>query len=64
MKNLPLEKDTVVQRINGIESEIAELQKLGMQPLEVFSTGNGHQLAEYHLHHAVEGIFHIGAHIL
>lgn len=64
MKKQPLEKDTIIKRINGIQAEIVELQKLGVQPLGEFSSGYGHQLAEYHLHHALEGVFHIVAHIL
>lgn len=64
MKTQPLEKDTVIQRINGIQAEIAELQKLGAQSLDEFSSGNAYKLAEYHLHHALEGVFHIAAHIL
>lgn len=64
MKTQPLEKDTIIKRINGIQAEIAELQKLGVQPSDEFSSGNGHKLAEYHLHHALEGIFHIASHVL
>ncbi len=64
MKTQPLEKDTIIKRINGIQSEIAELQKLGAQSLDEFSSGYGYKLAEYHLHHALEGIFHIATHIL
>ncbi len=64
MKIQPLEKDTIIKRINGIQAEIVELQKLGMQSLGEFSSGDGYKLAEYHLHHALEGVFHIVAHIL
>ncbi|KKT41490.1 hypothetical protein A2W54_04075 [Candidatus Giovannonibacteria bacterium RIFCSPHIGHO2_02_43_13] len=61
---LPLEKDTIVTRINGIQIEIVELKNLSKQTLENFKTGDGHKLAEYHIHRALEGIFHIGSHIL
>ena len=61
---LPLEKDTIIKRINGIQAEIAELLLLGKQALEEFSNGDGHKLAEYHLHRALEGVFHIGSHVL
>lgn len=64
MKKQPLEKDTIVKRINGIQAEIAELQKLGTRSLEAFSSGEGFKLAEYHLHHALEGVFHITSHVL
>jgi len=64
MKKQPLEKDTIIKRINGIHAEIAELQKLGTQSLDDFSAKDGYKLAEYHLHHALEGVFHIASHIL
>lgn len=64
MKKQPLERDTIIKRINGIQAEIAELQELGKQSLEEFSSGDGYKLAEYHFHHAFEGVFHIGSHIL
>lgn len=64
MTKLKLEKDTIVRRVNGIQAELADLQGLGMQPLKEFSNGDGYKLAEYHLHRALEGVFHIAAHIL
>lgn len=64
MKTQQLEKDTIIKRINGIQAELAELQRLGARSLEAFSSGDGYKLAEYHLHHALEGVFHITSHIL
>ena len=64
MKTQRLEKDTLIKRINGIQAELAELYGLGKQSLDEFSSENGYKLAEYHLHHALEGVFHIAAHIL
>ena len=64
MKTQPLEKDTIIKRINGIQAELAELHDLGTQSLEEFSSHTGYKLAEYHLHHALEGLFHIASHIL
>ena len=64
MKAQPLEKDTIIKRINGIQAELAELYNLGEQSLDKFSSGIGYKLAEYHLHHALEGVFHITSHIL
>lgn len=61
---LPLEKDTIVKRINGIQIEIAALTNLSKQSLSEFKNGDGHKLAEYHIHRALEGVFHIGSHIL
>ncbi|MCI0542156.1 DUF86 domain-containing protein [bacterium] len=62
--NKPLEKDTILKRVNGIQLEIAELQKLGIVSFEDFKEGVSHKLAQYHLHRALEGVFNIAAHIL
>ncbi|OGZ96769.1 MAG: hypothetical protein A3J10_02440 [Candidatus Sungbacteria bacterium RIFCSPLOWO2_02_FULL_54_10] len=61
-----LEKDVVVKRINGIQKECAALVRLGTTPFDVFNDedGTAFQLAQYHLHRALEGVFHISAHIL
>ncbi len=64
MKKQSLEKDTIIQRINGIQAELAELKELGTQSLDEFSSKDGYKLAEYHLHHTLEGVFHIASHIL
>ena len=64
MKKLGLEKDAIVRRLNGIQADLAELHALGKQDLKDFSQGDGYKLAEYHLHRALEGVFHISAHIL
>ncbi len=49
MKKQPLEKDTILKRVNGIQADLAEIQELGKQTLEMFSSGNGYKLAEYRL---------------
>ena len=64
MEKLPLEKDTIIKRIDGIQGEMTELRTLAQIPLEEFRSGIGYKLAHYHLHRALEGVFHIGAHIL
>ncbi len=64
MTPLVIEKDMIVKRIDGIESEIYEMETLKNQPLETFAAGDGHKLAQYHLHRALEGVFKIGSHIL
>ena len=48
--SLAVEKDIVAKRIEGIESELQELQHLARQSIEEFSSGTGHKLAQYHLH--------------
>lgn len=64
MMSLPIERDIVVKRMEGIESELEELRRLAAQSKEAFSSGDGHKLAQYHLHRALEGVFNIGSHIL
>ncbi|MBI4365745.1 MAG: DUF86 domain-containing protein [Deltaproteobacteria bacterium] len=64
MTPLPIEQETVLVRLNGIQGEIAELTQLAQTPLEQFAKGNDFKLAQYHLHRALEGVFHIAAHLL
>lgn len=64
MTPLKLETDIIIKRVEGIESEIAELKKLGEQALDKFQTGDGWKLAQFHLHRALEGVFNIGSHII
>lgn len=64
MKSRKLETDVIVVRVNGIQGELAELKKISGQQFAEFSQGVGYKLAQYHLHRALEGVFHISAHIL
>lgn len=64
MTSKPLEKDVILKRVNGIQAEIKELGELAKTPFEDFKNGVGFKLAQYHLHRALEGVFHISTHIL
>jgi len=64
MNPLPLEKETILVRINGIQGELADLRRLAQIPLKEFSSGDPYKLAQYHLHRALEGVFHVAAHLL
>ena len=64
MTKLLLDKETMLKRINGIQEEIRELENLAKFPFEEFENGIGFKLAQYHMHRALEGVFHIGVHIL
>lgn len=55
MTKLTLEKDVIIKRVEGIEEEVVEMQKLAAIPFPEFSTGNVFKLAQYHLHRALEG---------
>lgn len=59
-----IERDVVMVRVSGIEGEIVELQKIATEPFDTFSVGTGYKLAQYHLHRALEGVFHIAGHVL
>lgn len=61
---LPLEREAILPRLDGIRKNLAKLSALGRLPLEEFSTGDAFDLAQHHLRLALEGVFHIGAHIL
>lgn len=64
MNKIALDKETILKRINGIQEEIKELEKLALIPFNEFKDGIGFKLSQYHMHRALEGIFHISAHIL
>lgn len=64
MNQLRLDKETIIVRINGIQGEVSELEKLGKRPLNEFMGGDAFKLAHFHLHRALEGVFHIASHIL
>ena len=64
MVRLTLDRDTILKRINGIQNEVNELEKISKIPFEEFKEGVGFKLAQFHLHRALEGIFHISTHIL
>ncbi|MFH1652981.1 MAG: HepT-like ribonuclease domain-containing protein [Pseudomonadota bacterium] len=64
MVPVPLDKETLVVRLNGIEGEMAELKRLAKTPFNDFKDSDPFKLAQYHLHRALEGVFNITAHIL
>lgn len=64
MARLPLERNVILPRLNGIAEDLAELKKIGALPLEEFTRGPGYKVAYFHLHRALEGVFNIGNHIL
>lgn len=61
---LPLEREALLPRIDGIRKNIAKLNDLGKLSLAQFSTDDPFDLAQHHLRLALEGVFHIGTHIL
>lgn len=61
---IPLEREAILPRVDGIRKNLAKLSKLGDLPFEKFESGDPFDLAQHHLRLALEGVFHIGAHIL
>ncbi len=61
---MKLDTDTLLKIVDGFKQEIAELEKLALIPFDEFKDGVGFKLAQFHLHRALEGVFHIAAHML
>ena len=59
-----LEREALLPRMDGIRKNIAKLRELAALPQEQFKIGDPFDLAQHHLRLALEGIFHIGSHIL
>lgn len=64
MTLLTIERDVVLKRMEGIEAELSELNKIAKQDINQFSEGDGWKLAQFHMHRALEGVFNISSHIL
>ncbi len=64
MTTLPLEREAILPRIDGIKKNVARLQMLAKSPFDQFSQGDPYDLAQHHLRLALEGIFNISSHIL
>ncbi len=64
MSSLPLEREAILPRVDGIRQNLVRLYELGKLPLDDFSTGDNYDLAQHHLRLALEGVLNIGAHIL
>lgn len=65
MNNIPLRKESLIPRIDGITNNLKKLRELGENPLSEFEKhGDVFDLSQHHLRLALEGVFHIGSHIL
>lgn len=64
MTSLPLEREAILPRLDGIQKNIRKLRELGILPFQVFRAGDAFDLAQHHLRLALEGVFYIGSHIL
>ena|SRR3989338_2205164 len=59
-----LEREAIMPRISGIQKNMQRLRELGKLPFNEFQAEDPFALAQHHLRLTLEGIFHIGAHIL
>jgi hypothetical protein len=48
MSSLPIEREAVLPRIDGIQKNLKKLQELAKLPLEQFSIGDPYDLAQHH----------------
>lgn len=59
-----LKKQSILPRIDGIQRDLVKLKELGKLPPEEFSLESNFVLSQFYLRRALEGVFHIGGHIL
>ncbi|MBI4212251.1 MAG: DUF86 domain-containing protein [Deltaproteobacteria bacterium] len=64
MNMLPVEREAIMPRVDGMRRNIQKLEELAKLPFKEFSEGDAFDLAQHHLRLALEGIFHISSHIL
>lgn len=64
MKGLPLNRHTVVSRLDEIQRDLEKLHGMERLALEEFKEGENFAIAEHYLRRALEAVFEIGAHIL
>lgn len=64
MNMLPVEREAILPRLDGIRRNCLKLEELAKLPFPQFSTGDAYDLAQHHLRLALEGVFHISSHIL
>ena len=62
--NLPIEKDTILKRINGIQRELVSLRKFAAMPLPEFSQDVNFTSSQLHLQRVLQGVLNIASHIL
>ncbi len=61
----PIEREAILPRVDGIRRNVEKLRDLLERGLPEFrKRGDTFDLAQHHLRLALEGIFHIGGHLL
>jgi uncharacterized protein YutE (UPF0331/DUF86 family) len=59
-----IKSQSIVPRIDGIQRDVEKLRKLGSLPFNEFKNETNVVLSQFYLRQALEGVFHIGAHLL
>lgn len=59
-----IKKQAILPRIDGIHGDVEKLRRLGELSLAEFSTEDNFVKAQFYLRRALEGVFHIGTHLL
>ncbi|MGD0310358.1 MAG: HepT-like ribonuclease domain-containing protein [Acidobacteriota bacterium] len=60
----PIKSQSIIPRLDGIARDRLMLQKLGELPDAEFAKEENFVCAQFYLRRALEGVFHIGSHIL
>ena len=60
----PIKSQSIIPRIDGIQRDINKLEILSKLPFDEFSQEDNFIKAQFYLRQALEGVFHIGSHIL
>jgi uncharacterized protein YutE (UPF0331/DUF86 family) len=64
MTPLPIKRQSIIPRLDGIARDVAALKALGNMPAAEFAEEENFVRAQFYLRRALEGVFHIGSHIL
>ncbi len=59
-----IKRQSIVPRIDGIQQDVQKLKQLSELSLTAFSEESNFIKAQFYLRRALEGVFHIGSHIL
>ena len=60
----PIKAQSVIPRLDGIARDVLMLRALGQLSPEEFAREENFVRAQFYLRRALEGVFHIGSHIL
>lgn len=64
MKEVPINKEVLLERIRIIEKSLYKLSNFKAVSLEDFKSGENFAIAEHYLRRALEAVFDIGNHII